>query len=104
MPKDGAWDSNMRDGAEALETARKHCDLKPEDVHHRRGDYLNLRSGVSIGGGQKRPTVALNSDCNNEILDHLNSMEFFQKLSKFSTCELYSSSNVTGPHLSNSYL
>ena len=53
MPNDEAWDGNMRDGAEALETARRDCDLHPEHTHHRRGDYLNLRTGASIGGGQK---------------------------------------------------
>jgi hypothetical protein len=96
MPKDEAWDGDMRGAAEALEAARRECDLDPEDAHHRQGDYLNLRTGVSIGGGQKRPTVALNSDRNNEILDRLNSMECFKKLSKFSTCKpRYSFSNLT---------
>ena len=88
MPNDGAWDGNMRDCAEALETARQDCDLHPECTHHRRGNYLNLRTGVSIGGGQKRPMPAANSARNNEILDHLNSMESFRKLAKHTTCEL----------------
>ena len=88
MPKDEDWDRNMRDSAEALEAARHDCDLHPEDANHRRGNYLNLRTGVSMGGGQPCPTAADNSVCNNEILDRLNSMECFQKLAKFTTCEL----------------
>jgi hypothetical protein len=88
MPKDDAWNGHMRDGAEALETARHDCDLDPEDAYHRRGNYLNLRTGVSMGGGQTCPTAANNSDRNNEILDRLNSMECFQNLAKFTTCEL----------------
>jgi len=88
MPKDAAWASDMRGAAEALEMAREDCDLDPQDSHHRRGDYLNLRTGVSIGGGQKRPTVADNSDHNNLILENLNSMECFRKLANFTTCEL----------------
>lgn len=87
MPNDRAWNGNMQDAAEALEATRQDCDLHPEYTHHRRGNYLNLRTGVSIGGGQKRPTVAANSDRNNEILDHLHSMESFQKLAKHTTCE-----------------
>jgi hypothetical protein len=89
MPHDGAWDGSMRDAAEALETARQDCDLHLEYTHHRRGNYLNLRTGVSIGGGQKRPTVAANSDHNNEILDRLNSMGNWQSIRLVSWPEFY---------------
>ena len=88
MPKDDAWDGNMRDAAEALETAGNACDLGPKAAHHRRGNYLTLRTGVSMGGGQTCPTIAHNSDQNDEILDRLNSMECFEQLSRFTTCEL----------------
>ena len=88
MPKGDAWDGDMAECAEALEKARQDCDLDPDDKHHRRGDYLNLRTGVSMGGGQMSPTVAKNSDRNNEILERLNSMECFKNLAKFTTCEL----------------
>ena len=87
MPKDvSSWAGDMAEGVEALETARRDCDLKPEEVNHRRGDYMCLRTGVSIGGGQQQPTVADNSETNNRILGNLNRTRFFERLASFSTC------------------
>jgi hypothetical protein len=87
MPKD-LWAGTMAEGVEALETARRDCDLKPEMSNHRRGDYMCLRTGVSIGGGQQRPTVADNSESNDRILVNLNKTRFFERLASFSTCKL----------------
>jgi hypothetical protein len=88
MPGDDDWDRLMREAAEALENARTDSDLNSKAGHHHRGDYFSLRTGVSMGGGQKQPTAAYNSDVNNEILRRLNSMECFQRIAGFSTSEL----------------
>jgi hypothetical protein len=89
MPKDISWAGNMAEGVEALEAARRDCDLIPEKSHHRRGDYMCLRTGVSIGGGQQRPTVASNSEANSRVLDNLNKTRFFERLASFSTCKFH---------------
>lgn len=88
MPHDAAWLSLERAAAAALEWARTRSDLDPEEMHHRRGDYFTLRTGVSIGGGQTRPMAAKNSKVNDEILQELNAMECFQRIAAFSTSKL----------------
>jgi len=87
MPKDVSWAGDMVEGAEALEAACQDCDLKPETSNHRRGNYMCIRTGVSIGGGQQRPMVADNSEANDRILVQLNGTRFFERLAAFSTCK-----------------
>jgi hypothetical protein len=89
MSKDASWADDMAEGVEALEAARRDCDLTPEQSKHRRGDYMCLRTGVSIGGGQRRPIAADNSNANNRVLDRLNKTRFFARLASFSTCKLH---------------
>jgi hypothetical protein len=89
MPKDVSWAGDMAEGVETLEAARRDCDLPAEKIHHRRGDYMCLRTGVSIGGGQQQPTVADNSEANSRVLVNLNRTRFFEKLASFSTCKFH---------------
>ncbi|KAJ7198440.1 hypothetical protein C8J57DRAFT_1635380 [Mycena rebaudengoi] len=58
-PEDPDWDKVIKDAIKAMKRARRHGArrglFKTGDMHHRRGRYLPLHSGVSFGGGQQRP-------------------------------------------------
>ncbi|KAF8068575.1 hypothetical protein FPV67DRAFT_1668653 [Lyophyllum atratum] len=58
-PEDPKWDTVIQNAVTAMEAARdeglkdEHIDAK--DVKHRRGEFVALATGTSIGGGQKEP-------------------------------------------------
>ena len=85
-PKDDQWREHMQQGAEALEDARQQGSFSPSAGSHRRGDFFCLRSGLSHGGGQTRPTNVANGATNQRILDRLSKMDCFRRIGAFATC------------------
>ncbi|KAJ7431724.1 hypothetical protein FB451DRAFT_1381385 [Mycena latifolia] len=74
-PEDPDWDSVVRDAAKAMHRAyrRGHASgaFRAKDSKHRRGKYTVLTSGVSFGGGQKRPGNLVNSPQRQKLINYL---------------------------------
>ena len=84
-PVDDSWDALSTDAAEALEEARRRCNVPAKDGRHRRGHFLALRCGVSHGSGQTEPGNLQNNPCNAEVLAELNQKLPFMRMSGFAT-------------------
>jgi hypothetical protein len=84
-PADDSWDQLSKEGAEALEEARRHCKTPSKAGCHRRGRYVALSCGVSHGGGQTEPGNLQNNHLNGKVLAGLNQNLLFRRLSGFAT-------------------
>ncbi|KAF9540850.1 hypothetical protein CPC08DRAFT_738774 [Agrocybe pediades] len=83
-PADADWQSVSQAAADALKTRRHRCHVPlSERRDNRRGDFINLSSGVSHGGGQKFPKNLSHSTRNAQVLEELNGMECFKRLAGF---------------------
>ncbi|KAH9484780.1 hypothetical protein JR316_0001682 [Psilocybe cubensis] len=74
-PDDVQWDILMDLAADAIEVARNKCSVSSSNSHHRWGDFISLRCGVSYGGGQTASSNLSNSTVNKIIVEWLNSLE-----------------------------
>jgi len=84
-PADDSWDALSTEAAEALEEARRCCNVPAKDGRHRRGHFLALRCGVSHGSGQPEPGNLQNNPRNAEVLAGLNQKLPLMRMSGFAT-------------------
>ncbi|KAF9034125.1 hypothetical protein BJ165DRAFT_1534319 [Panaeolus papilionaceus] len=86
------WDPVVDEAVNLLAAARLRCRFNPDEVlhGHRRGRFPTLRSGISYGGGQTKPTPLRNSRWNEEIVQELNNSEPFKRISGFTSSVLAS--------------
>ncbi|KAJ6529047.1 hypothetical protein DFH09DRAFT_935060 [Mycena vulgaris] len=74
-PEDPDWDDVVRDAIKAMNRARRaglaSGAFRRKDTNHRRGHYAVLSTGVSFGGGQKRPGNLVNSAKRQKIINYL---------------------------------
>lgn len=83
------WSPVIEVATGLLEDARLKCRVDPDEVlaGHRRGQFPTLRSGMSYGGGQTKPTNFRNSARHQRIIDELNQSEPFKRIAGFTSCE-----------------
>ncbi|THV07166.1 hypothetical protein K435DRAFT_742811 [Dendrothele bispora CBS 962.96] len=68
------WSDMVDRISSLLEKAREDVHVNPEMLHQRHGNYISLNAGISLGGGQKRPSNLLpTSEHNGSILEELQS-------------------------------
>jgi len=84
-PEDDSWHQLSKEGAEALEEARRRCKIPAKAGRHRRGQFISLRCGVSHGGEQTEPGNLQNDYPNDEVLAKLNQKLPFRRMSGFAT-------------------
>lgn len=85
-PGDSDWDLMAAEAADALEKARELCHFPAQKKEKRnRGNFHSLACGVSFGGGQKKPMNVKNTPRNQAVLNHLNGLRCFKRVSGFST-------------------
>ncbi|KAK7022490.1 hypothetical protein R3P38DRAFT_3317680 [Favolaschia claudopus] len=86
MPDDPNFKRDVHDRAvEAMEAARKKASVSEERQSHRRGEFIQLTTGDSMGGGQQEPGALVNGAINAAILASLVSSEPFVRLAGFAT-------------------
>ncbi|KDR65549.1 hypothetical protein GALMADRAFT_32693, partial [Galerina marginata CBS 339.88] len=84
-PEDDDWDRMELLGREAIESRRSRLSIHKNDRTHRRGAFPAVRCGVSHGQGPTCPHNLGNPDKNAEVVDELNNMEPFRRLSGFAS-------------------
>ncbi|KAJ6470721.1 hypothetical protein DFH09DRAFT_954632, partial [Mycena vulgaris] len=86
-PEDSDWDNVVRDAVKAMNRARragrKSGAFRRKDTSHRRGNYAVLSTGVSFGGGQKRPGNLVNSPKRQKIINYLLRNKSLRRLAGF---------------------
>ncbi|KAJ6457576.1 hypothetical protein DFH09DRAFT_1254380 [Mycena vulgaris] len=86
-PEDPDWANVVRDAVKAMNQARragrKSGAFRRKDTSHRRGDYAVLSTGVSFGGGQKRPGNLVNSPKRQKIINYLLRNKSLRRLAGF---------------------
>jgi len=86
QPADKSWDNLHKIAAQALEERRSHCHVPSKQrTKNLRGRFINIRCGISHGGGQHAPKNLGNSKQNQEVVDELNAMEPFKRLAGFAS-------------------
>ncbi|KAH9890586.1 hypothetical protein C8Q73DRAFT_793029 [Cubamyces lactineus] len=86
-PADGKWNAIIEEASEAMERARKECELDDGKIH-RRGKFATLARGVSFGGGQTAPTNMGNDAHHEEVLSALCGNKAIQRLAGFGSSVL----------------
>ncbi|KAJ6524637.1 hypothetical protein DFH09DRAFT_1286332 [Mycena vulgaris] len=86
-PEDPDWDDVVRDAIKAMNRARRagfaSGAFRARDTKHRRGSYAVLSTGVSFGGGQKRPGNLVNSAKRQKIINYLLRNKSLRRLAGF---------------------
>ncbi|KAJ6522122.1 hypothetical protein DFH09DRAFT_938563, partial [Mycena vulgaris] len=86
-PEDPDWDDVVRDAVKAMNRARRagraSGAFRRKDINHRRGRYALLSTGVSFGGGQKRPGNLVNSPKRQKIINYLLRNKSLRRLAGF---------------------
>ncbi|THV07169.1 hypothetical protein K435DRAFT_960104 [Dendrothele bispora CBS 962.96] len=68
------WSDMVERISSLLEKAREDVHVDPQMLYQRQGNYVSLNAGISLGGGQKRPSNLLpTSEHNGSILEELQS-------------------------------
>ncbi|KAJ7096926.1 hypothetical protein C8R44DRAFT_683670 [Mycena epipterygia] len=92
MPEDPEWPNVVKEALKDLicarRTARRYGAWCPGSTFHRRGDYLPLTSGVSFGGGQKRPGNLVNSRILRRIIRRLLRSKSLRRIAGFQSSGL----------------
>jgi hypothetical protein len=52
-PLEGGWDEQMLSLTRLMRTAKDMMRFGLGEMHHRRGDYAAVNTGISYGGGTK---------------------------------------------------
>ncbi|KAJ8073037.1 hypothetical protein PM082_019905 [Marasmius tenuissimus] len=82
-PNNGKWMEYMAEVLRLLEWAHDNIHFLKAQKPTRRGDYDNIRTGVSYGGGQTEPGNLVNSKHNEEILQVLRDSEAIQQVAGY---------------------
>ncbi|KAJ7101231.1 hypothetical protein B0H15DRAFT_769360 [Mycena belliarum] len=86
-PEDPDWDAVVDDAHRAMRRAYRaglaSDAFRAKDVKHRRGDFAVLASGVSFGGGQKRPGNLVHSIKQQKLINYLLRNKSIRRLAGF---------------------
>ncbi|KAK7023021.1 hypothetical protein R3P38DRAFT_2531951 [Favolaschia claudopus] len=86
IPDDPNFMRDVHDRAvEAMEAARLQASIAEDRKTHRRGNFIQLTAGDSMGGGQEQPGALVNGVINAAILASLISSSPFIRLAGFAT-------------------
>ncbi|KAJ7141042.1 hypothetical protein C8R44DRAFT_827689 [Mycena epipterygia] len=91
-PEDPGWDDVVRDVGHAMDRARRAGvetgAFRAKHTSHRRGQYAALSTGVSFGGGQKRPGNLIHSTKLQKIINSLLANKNVRRVAGFQSCGL----------------
>ncbi|KAJ6507641.1 hypothetical protein DFH09DRAFT_942850, partial [Mycena vulgaris] len=87
MPEDPDWPEVVQGAIRAMRDARRkarrHHMWNPSGGAHRRGKYLPLTTGVSFGGGQRRPGNLVNKRFFRNLIRRLLRNKYIRRLAGF---------------------
>jgi hypothetical protein len=80
------FDGILTGAYEAIEGAFKRTQFKDKELHHRRGDFAQVTTGVSYGVGRKAATNLKHKHHNRMVAELLQDINI-QRLAQFSSGE-----------------
>ncbi|KAI0659203.1 hypothetical protein C8Q70DRAFT_915667 [Cubamyces menziesii] len=82
-PRDTSWDIAVQEAAELLVETRRRCSMDGHCHIHRRGTYAAVHVGISMGGGQTRPSNLHSDPDKQPVVDELLADRRIQRILNF---------------------
>ncbi|KAF9011460.1 hypothetical protein BDZ89DRAFT_1225636 [Hymenopellis radicata] len=81
-PRGRNWLTLIRDAGRRIVKGRKHARFTQKQLHHQRGDFPVMASGITRGGGTKAPCNAALSKHNQAVMDSILKSPEFENIHK----------------------
>lgn len=85
QPGSSDWPLLHMQAALTLKRLRSRCHVPKGQHCHRRSAFITLRYGISHGGGQRAPKNLDNHSMNEKVLNEINGMPVFQRITGFAS-------------------